>query len=97
MQKSALKLTDSDNVATALFDIVKGDDVIISDSFGKEIDVVKALDDTVRGHKIALIDIAMNERIVKYSHQIGTASQQITRGEHVHTHNLMSARGRGDL
>jgi hypothetical protein len=34
---------------------------------------------------------------VKYGSTIGTATDDIQPGEHVHTHNVASGRGRGDL
>ena len=37
------------------------------------------------------------EPVVKYGSPIGTASADIAAGSHVHTHNLASTRGRGDL
>jgi altronate hydrolase len=40
------------------------------------------------GHKIALRDIAAGERIIKYGLPIGVALVPISRGGHVHTHNL---------
>lgn len=41
-----------------------------------------------RGHKVALRDIAPGERVLKYGQVIGLASQPITAGDHVHSHNL---------
>jgi hypothetical protein len=46
---------------------------------------------------IALAAIASGARVVKYGSAIGTATADIPRGAHVHTHNVMSSRGRGDL
>ena len=40
------------------------------------------------GHKIALCDLAPGERVIKYGFPIGSATQAILRGSHVHTHNL---------
>lgn len=47
-------------------------------------------------HKMALCDIKKGEEVYKYGSPIGVASADIAAGEHVHTHNLESARGRGD-
>jgi hypothetical protein len=49
------------------------------------------------GHKIALRRIAAGEPVIKYGSPIGTASRDILAGTHVHTHNVVSSRGRGDL
>ncbi len=39
------------------------------------------------GHKYALCDIKMGENIIKYGCPIGHATEDIKKGEHVHTHN----------
>jgi altronate dehydratase len=97
MNQSALKLTASDNVATALVNLLEGAVVAIADTEGAELETVTALSDIPRGHKIALRDIPAGASVVKYGCQIGIASRDIVRGAHVHTQNLGSARGRGDL
>ncbi len=40
------------------------------------------------GHKIAIQSIASGEAVRRYNQIIGTATQAITAGQHVHTHNL---------
>ena len=40
------------------------------------------------GHKYAVRDIAKGESIIKYGMPIGHATEDIKKGEHVHTHNL---------
>ena len=40
------------------------------------------------GHKYALRDISKGENIIKYGQPIGHATQNIAKGEHIHTHNL---------
>ena len=40
------------------------------------------------GHKYALRDIAKGENIIKYGNPIGHATQDIKKGDHVHTHNV---------
>ncbi|MDD6995416.1 MAG: altronate dehydratase family protein [Candidatus Borkfalkiaceae bacterium] len=42
------------------------------------------------GHKFALKDIAAGEYIIKYGEIIGKATQNIKKGEWVHTHNVKS-------
>ncbi len=39
------------------------------------------------GHKFALFDIKKGENIIKYGSPIGHATEDIRKGEHVHTHN----------
>ncbi len=47
------------------------------------------------GHKIALRDISKGEKIIKYGYPIGFATQDIKKGEHVHTHNLKTLLSEG--
>jgi altronate hydrolase len=88
---AAIVVHDADNVATALEPINAGQTVEAGAAR------VTAIDSIPRGHKIALRDIAAGATVVKYGSPIGTASSAIAAGAHVHTHNVASARGRGDL
>ena len=52
-------------------------------------------DDNVRvdlenGHKYAVRDIEKGEKVIKYGFPIGTATEEIKTGEHVHSHNLQT-------
>ena len=40
------------------------------------------------GHKYALIDIKKGENVIKYGSPIGHATENIKKGDHVHTHNV---------
>lgn len=40
------------------------------------------------GHKYALIDINKGENVIKYGSPIGHATENIKKGDHVHTHNV---------
>jgi len=92
----ALKVNDKDNVATIFAEQVQGGDVIqVRDKKGETTEV-KALEAIPYGHKLALQDIAKGQIIVKYGEEIGMASSDIQKGEHVHIHNLESMRARGD-
>jgi len=75
---SALKINAFDNVAVAMQDIAKGEEVFH----------ITAIEDIPRGHKIALNDISKGADIVKYGHPIGHATLDIAPGKHVHTHNI---------
>jgi altronate dehydratase len=88
---SAIVISTDDNVATALEAIEAGQTVRAGGS------TVTALDAIPRGHKIALCVSPAGGRVLKYGSPIGTASTAIAAGAHVHTHNVASARGRGDL
>ncbi len=97
IMKNTLILTQKDNVATALENVQAGDQAGVYTSSGELTDSFCASGDIPRGHKIALQDIPSGGSVIKYGFQIGIASHEIRRGDYVHTHNLESARGRGDL
>lgn len=80
-----------DNVATAVSDLAVGDTIRASE---KEVKVIEAVP---FGHKIALAPIASGAIIYKYGEPIGLARNDIPAGGYVHTHNVDSQRGRGDL
>ncbi len=40
------------------------------------------------GHKYAVRDITKGERIIKYGFPIGVATEDIPKGEHIHSHNM---------
>jgi len=86
-----LVISGADNVATALEPLEPGR---IVDLGGTTVTIAEAIP---RGHKVALRAIAAGERVIKYGSPIGSASADIAAGTHVHTHNVASARGRGDL
>jgi (2R)-sulfolactate sulfo-lyase subunit alpha len=44
------------------------------------------------GHKIALTDLAEGDTAIKYGTDIGRIVAAISKGEHVHTHNLKTKR-----
>ena len=44
------------------------------------------------GHKVAVRAIAAGEPVRRYNQIIGTATQPIAAGQHVHTHNLAFSR-----
>lgn len=90
-QVPALVISPRDNVATALEPLEPGRIIHVGDV---EITVSEA---TPRGHKIALRAIRAGDTVLKYGSSIGTATSDIAPGAHVHTHNVASGRGRGDL
>ena len=49
---------------------------------------IQLLQTIPRGHKFAIRDIAIGESVRKYGAPIGSATQDIPRGAHVHSHNL---------
>jgi altronate dehydratase len=89
--KPVLVISERDNVATALEALEPGRDLTFARG---RVSVVEAVPS---GHKIALCAIHAGEAVIKYGSPIGLATAEIAAGAHVHTHNLASTRGRGDL
>jgi len=73
-----VRLAADDNVAVALRALNENESL-------PELTTVDAVP---KGHKVALVDIAAGERVVKYAQTIGIASEAIPTGAHVHSHNL---------
>jgi len=69
-----VRLSNSDNVVTAISQLSQGDE--------------GALCLIPRGHKMATSSIAMGQPIIKYAQVIGYAARDILPGDHVHTHNV---------
>jgi len=84
-------ISDRDNVATALEPLEPGRAIEVS---GHSVMIREHIPS---GHKVALADLNVGDSVVKYGSAIGLATAAIVRGTHVHTHNLSSSRGRGDL
>ena len=91
MREKVIVISARDNVATAL-EALQVDERL--DVAGATIHVREAIGS---GHKVALTRIAAGAEVVKYGSPIGTATRDIEPGSHVHTHNVASGRGRGDL
>ena len=87
----AIVISAEDNVATALEPLEAGQTIRAGAA------VCAVTEQIPRGHKVALRAIRAGEIVVKYGSAIGHASADIAAGAHVHTHNVASARGRGDL
>jgi len=53
--------------------------------------------DLSSGHKHALCDIEAGERVIKYGYPIGIATEKISKGAHVHSHNMKTGLGESEL
>jgi altronate dehydratase small subunit len=86
MPKLGKLINDKDNVMTALADIKVGEEAKLRTK-GKEI-TYQCNQNVPFGHKIAIEDIKKGDKIIKYGEPIGSATQDIKKGDWVHTHNL---------
>lgn len=87
MDRDAMRLSPADNVATVLRAIAAGEEVRLGGG-----DRLWARDAVPLCHKIALRPIGAGEVVLKYGHPIGIATGPVEIGQHVHVHNMRSAR-----
>ena len=86
-------INGKDNVATALEQLKAGS--IASVTVQGHTEKIKLLSDVPMGHKLALRDIEEGEAVIKYGEPIGQSTAKISRGEHVHVHNVTSQKRGG--
>lgn len=79
-------LDPRDNVATAADDLRVGGIATVGDLS------VEIRDDIPRGHKVALYPIPLGTNVIRYGEIIGSATADVSVGQHVHVHNLISNR-----
>jgi (2R)-sulfolactate sulfo-lyase subunit alpha len=49
---------------------------------------IQSINEILLGHKIAMVDLNVDDTILKYGHDIGKVVKPIKKGEHVHVHNV---------
>ena len=87
---AVIVISGADNVATAL-------EALDAGRVLPELGSITVREAIPRGHKVAVRPIAAGAPVMKYGSPIGLATADIPTGAHVHTHNVSSSRGRGDL
>lgn len=92
MNCKSIVINSLDNIAVATEQLAAGEVAY----FGDSNEPVILLNDIPMGHKFALCDIKPGEPIYKYGQIIGVSCRAISKGEHIHVHNIESQRGRGD-
>jgi len=96
MSLRALIIHPDDNVANLIGPGKKGETVECTVEGQDQKSTLTLLDDIPSNHKVAPVDVASGTTITKYGLNIGRASCDIKKGQHVHVHNIESNRGRGD-
>ncbi len=95
MKTQAIVINEKDNVATLVDTVPSGGQIQFM--LGPSMHELQLRQSIPVGHKCAICPIGLGEGIVKYGENIGSATVAIQPGDYVHTHNLESRRGRGDL
>lgn len=81
-----------DAVGVAVFDLKKGSTIGAVTLEGKKVGTVKLLDNVPLGHKVAMRAIPKDKPMIKYGRPVGKAVKNISRGAHVHVHNVKTLR-----
>jgi (2R)-sulfolactate sulfo-lyase subunit alpha len=92
MAHGALMHDEVDDVAVVIGDVAAGSEVKTVTLEGKEVGVIKAVEDIPLGHKIAVRAMGEGKEVIKYGRTIGQTTRTIAQGAHVHTHNIKSIR-----
>lgn len=87
-QAKAFQVNVEDTVATLIDDMAAVSEVAVLGGYDHE--SVQGLEAIKAGHKIALVEIAEGEAVVKFGVPIGRARRRIQTGEWVHLHNIES-------
>ena len=90
--KRAIIMNSKDNVVTAVDDLEIGDKVTLVSIEGGSLQEINAIKAIPFGHKIARCRLSKETEVIKYGEVIGVALQDIEVGDHVHVHNVKSAR-----
>ncbi|MDY7546611.1 UxaA family hydrolase [Glaciimonas sp. CA11.2] len=81
---SVLLMSARDNCVIARSALRAGDVVLIDD---REVLLTQNID---IGHKLARCALQVGDKVLRYGAPIGSVSQPIAIGQHIHTHNLES-------
>lgn len=81
-----------DDVGVAVRDLSKGEQVegVYMDNDSSI--TITLVSDVPLGHKVALRDMPEGHMCIEYGEIIGRITKPVKQGEHVHTHNIKSAR-----
>ena len=82
----------NDDVGVAVLDLTAGSEIGAATLEGTPVGSLVLTQDIPLGHKVAMRDMALDQRVIEYGRAIGRATQAIARGEHVHIHNIRTLR-----
>ena len=82
---------EGDSVAVAVQDIEPGMYRAVYMDSDREVQI-PATEPIPLGHKVALADIGEGNDVIEYGVCIGVTRQPVQAGQHVHIHNIRSAR-----
>jgi (2R)-sulfolactate sulfo-lyase subunit alpha len=92
MKHGILMHEPQDDVGVAVLDLKKGTRIGAVTLEGKSVGTVTLLNNVPLGHKVAMRDLPLDKPVIKYGRPVGKAVLKISRGAHVHTHNVKTLR-----
>ncbi|MFX1345456.1 MAG: UxaA family hydrolase [Promethearchaeota archaeon] len=84
MKNNYIIIDSKDNCATALEDILQDTKIELKNK------IIKLNHNISLGHKFAINDIEKEDYVIKYGEIIGIATESISEGDWIHTHNIKS-------
>jgi (2R)-sulfolactate sulfo-lyase subunit alpha len=94
MEYGILMHEKQDDVGVAVLDLDAGAEIGAATLDGEPVVVIRVVQDIPLGHKVAIHDLSLDQNVIEYGYAIGSATQKISIGEHVHVHNLKTQRWR---
>jgi (2R)-sulfolactate sulfo-lyase subunit alpha len=82
---------EGDHVAVAVQDVEPGEGTAVYMDSDRAVPI-QATQAIPVGHKIALVDLGEGDEVIEYGVRIGVTRLPIKSGQHVHVHNIRSAR-----
>jgi (2R)-sulfolactate sulfo-lyase subunit alpha len=82
---------EGDDVAVAVQDVEPGEVQAIYMDSDRAV-TIRVTEAIPLGHKVALTDLGEENEVIEYGVRIGVTRQPISAGQHVHVHNIRSAR-----
>jgi len=89
---NAIAIDPRDTVAVLLRDVAKGETVSVR--VEGRVETLVATDPVALGHKIARQMVKSGTPVLKYGEPIASATCDISVGQHVHVHNVVSNRAK---
>lgn len=84
---------DGDSVGTVVVEGIQAGQVMTGWVMEQDFTVeVTALNEIPIGHKVALADLAENDTVMKYGVDIGRVVAPMSKGAHLHVHNVKTKR-----
>ena len=82
----------TDDVGVAVLDLKPGSEIGVATLEGESLNSLVIAEEIPLGHKVAMRDLAAGKEVIEYGRAIGKVTQDITKGAHVHVHNIKTMR-----